>query len=193
MLAKDSNAGNDGGFMSDQKLPTGRAAGGKARMQMMSPDERSRQAKKAAAARWSKKDILRATHSSQDHPLKIAGVDIDCYVLEDRTRVISQRSMIRAIGLTRGGARYDAEQDRIGAEIPRFATQMWLKPFISNDLESALSNPIFLWNDDDFQRYWQAIGPAPCRGHHNCDERHRRNHHGSWIVDVHRQRSSGKG
>jgi hypothetical protein len=112
-------------------------------MSALSSEERKAQAKSAAAARWQKRSILRATHDSEDHPLKIGGVEIDCYVLEDKTRVVSQRSMLRALSLTRGGARYEAEQNRVGAELPRFATQMWLKPFISNELESALSNPIF--------------------------------------------------
>lgn len=128
--------------MSDEVEQSGRAKGGKARMKQLSPVARKRQAQKAAKARWSKRDILKATHGSSDHPLKIGNTEIDCYVLEDGTRVISQRSMIKAIGLTRGGARHDAEMERIGAELPRFATQFWIKPFISKELESALSNPI---------------------------------------------------
>lgn len=122
--------------------PKGRAKGGAARMSALSSEERKAQAKSAAAARWHKRSILRATHDSEDHPLKIGGVEIDCYVLEDKTRVVSQRSMLRALSLTRGGARHEAEQSRVGAELPRFAALMWLKPFISNELEAALSNPI---------------------------------------------------
>ena len=128
--------------MSDADVPKGRAKGGKARMQLLSPDDRRTQAKAAAEVRWGRRSILRATHDFEDHPLKIGGVEIDCYVLEDGTRVVSQRSMIRAVSLTRGGARSGAEQSRVGAELPRFATQMWLKPFISNELELALSGPI---------------------------------------------------
>jgi hypothetical protein len=133
--------------MSDIVRPSGRARGGKARMNMLSPDGRHEQAKAAAAVRWGRRSILRATHDSSDHPLKIGDVEIDCYVLEDGTRVISQRSMIRAVSLTRGGARHSREQTGIGAELPRFATQMWLKPFISNELELALSKPILFRAD----------------------------------------------
>ena len=128
--------------MAESETSAGRARGGKARMKLLSPDDRRDQARAAAAARWGKKDILRATHGSQDHPLQIGGTSIDCYVLEDGTRVVSQRSMIRALGLTRGGARNDIELTRIGAELPRFATLVWLKPFLNKDLELALSNPI---------------------------------------------------
>jgi hypothetical protein len=128
--------------MNDEPKPSGRAVGGRARMEKLSPEERRDQAKSAAAARWSKKDVLRATHGSADRPLIIGGMPLDCYVLEDGTRVVSQRSMIRALGLTRGGARHDNELSRIGAQLPRFAALIWLKPFLGNDLELALSQPI---------------------------------------------------
>lgn len=123
-------------------FPTGRAKGGKARMGAMSPDERRKQAKAAAKARWDGQAALKATHGSPEHPLRIGDIEIDCYVLEDGTRVVSQRSLIRAMGTTRGGARSDGEAERVGAEIPRFAAQLWLKPYISNELSVALSNPI---------------------------------------------------
>jgi hypothetical protein len=48
--------------------------------------------------------------------------------------------MIRAMGLTRGGAREDGEKG--GAELPRFATQIWIKPHLSNELEATLRSPI---------------------------------------------------
>jgi len=58
-------------------------------------------------------------------------------------RVITQRSMIRAIGLTRGGVRSDLEAEKgAGAELPRFAAQNWIKPFLGNDLELALRSPV---------------------------------------------------
>lgn len=119
---------------------TGRAKGGAARMKSLSPEQRTRQAKAAAAARWERSAVLKATHGSPDQPLRIGDAEIDCYVLEDDTRVITQRSMIRAIGLTRGGARGMAE--RVGAELPRFATQGWINPHINSDLGLALSSPI---------------------------------------------------
>jgi len=109
-------------------------------MRSMTPDQRRAQAKRAAEARWGGGEVLKATHGSPDHPLKIGDAEIDCYVLEDDTRVITQRSMIRAIGLTRGGARGEAE--RVGAELPRFATQGWINSHIDKELGLALSSPI---------------------------------------------------
>lgn len=80
---------------------------------------------------------------SKDRPLKIGNAEIDCYVLDDETRVLSQRGMFKGLGVTRGGPRNANEPSQTGAEIPRFASQNWLKPFISSDLEMALKNPVF--------------------------------------------------
>jgi hypothetical protein len=122
--------------------PTGRAKGGAARMKSMTPEQRSAQARKAADSRWGRSNVLKATHGSPDHPLQIGDVEIDCYVLEDDTRVVTQRSMIKAMGLTRGGVRGDYEVERAGAELPRFATQIWIKDHLSSELEVALRSPI---------------------------------------------------
>lgn len=124
--------------MTNKKQP-GRAAGGHARMSKLTSDERRDQAKKAASTRWA---VPKATHGSPENPLRIGDAAIDCYVLENGTRVITQRSMIRAIGLTRGGSRGDFEADRVGAELPRFATQIWIYKHINSDLKLALENPI---------------------------------------------------
>lgn len=77
-----------------------------------------------------------------DSPLRIGGAVIDCYVLEDETRVLSQRGMFKGLGVARGGPRNENEPSSTGAELPRFATQNWLSPFISKELEAALKSPI---------------------------------------------------
>lgn len=90
-----------------------------------------------------KPEIAKTLAGSVDRPLEIGTVQIDCYVLEDETRVLSQRGMFKGLGVTRGGPRTDKEPSNTGAEIPRFASQNWLKPFIDGDLEVALKSPIF--------------------------------------------------
>lgn len=87
--------------------------------------------------------VFHTLAGSKDRPLKIGNAEIDCYVLDDETRVLSQRGMFKGLGVTRGGPRNANEPSQTGAEIPRFASQNWLKPFISNDLEMALRNPVF--------------------------------------------------
>ena len=80
---------------------------------------------------------------SPDNPLRLGDAEIDCYVLEDKTRVLSQRGMFKGLGVTRGGPRNVKEPSNTGAEIPRFASQKWLKPYINSELETALKSPIF--------------------------------------------------
>lgn len=82
--------------MSDK---SGRAEGGLARARKMSPAQRSESAKKAAAARWD--EPRRVISGSQDRPLVIGDVHIECYVLEDGTRVVTQGGLLTALGRSR--------------------------------------------------------------------------------------------
>ena len=86
-----------------------------------------------------KKKPLKVIAGTPDRPLTIGDIEIPCYVLEDETRVLSQRGVFKGINVTRGGPRREKE---VGAEIPRFAGQQWLKPFVSSELEMALKSPI---------------------------------------------------
>ena len=67
--------------------------GGKARAQKLSAEERKAIAAKAAAARWS---LPKASHEGE---LNIGGWVIPCYVLEDETRLMSQRGFMEIIGM----------------------------------------------------------------------------------------------
>ncbi len=69
----------------------------------------------------------------EDSPIKILNMKIDCAVLEDETRVISQRATNKALEITEGGTAHD---------LPRFLALKALKPFISTDLEARVKNPI---------------------------------------------------
>jgi hypothetical protein len=78
-------------------------------------------------------DIKKATHTGE---LKMGIINIPCAVLEDGTRVITQRGIYRAIGrsYSTGGL-----TPKGGAQpIPRFLSPLNLKPFISDDLRCAL-------------------------------------------------------
>ena len=112
--------------------------GGKARAEMLLPEERQEIARQAALARWGKEGIPRATHMGE---LRIGDKTIPCAVLDDRqrTRVLSRIEFIRAIGRkgkAKGGRRYDEE-----SKIPVFLTADNLKPFISLALTEN-SSPI---------------------------------------------------
>jgi len=122
--------------MPDEQKPRGRAIGGHARMEKLSGKERAMQAKRAAAARWSG-TIKQATHGSDDHPLKIGDIELPCYVLEDGTRVLSQRGMIGGLGMSSGSAR-EGGADRLAS----FLQGKAISPFVSSDLMALIDNPI---------------------------------------------------
>ena len=88
------------------------------------------------------KKPLKVIAGTPDRPLILGDVKIDCYVLEDETRVLTQRGVFRGIGAARGGPRNEIEAKADGAEMPRFAAQKWLIPFINRGLEMALKSPI---------------------------------------------------
>lgn len=96
--------------MSTTVKPTGKAAGGAARAAKLSPARRLEISKLATAAKKEKGGLLRATHGSDERPLRIGNIDIPCYVLEDETRVLSQRGMLSGLGITKGSTRSGEDQ-----------------------------------------------------------------------------------
>jgi hypothetical protein len=117
---------------------TGKARGGIARMEGTTKKERSALGKMGAAARWSE-DIRTATHGDLDHPLKIGDVEIPCYVLEDETRVLSQRGVIGGLGMSSGSSGLGVR----GADrLTIFLGGKALSPHVSNELLALTGNPI---------------------------------------------------
>lgn len=118
------------------KKPIGRARGGHARMSQLSPEERKAIARKGAEARWRTK-VLKATHGSAEHPLRIGEAEIPCYVLEDGTRVLTQGGFTGALGMARGGSMI-AGMNRLEL----FVSRKSVNPYISNELAERFANPI---------------------------------------------------
>lgn len=113
--------------------PTGKAIGGHARAEVLSPEERRVIAKKAAAARWG----LKATHKGNFK--EEFGIGVECYVLDDeqKTAVISQRGMAPALGLSGGS----------GGNLPSFAGSATMSPYVGCELAGKLTKPlVFQWS-----------------------------------------------
>jgi hypothetical protein len=114
-------------------LFSARAKGGLARRDALSQEQRSAIAKKAAVARWG----VRATHRGnfQDE----LGLDVEVYVLDDdqKTAVISQTGMAKALGLSsRGNA------------LPRFLSNKVMLDAVSAEIRKKVENPLkFQWSD----------------------------------------------
>jgi len=83
---------------------TGRAKGGKVAAAKLSPEQRVARAKKAAAGRWGP-TLPTATHGSPDNPIRIGDIEIQCYVLPGETRVLAQRGLHSAFGMSEGGGK----------------------------------------------------------------------------------------
>ena len=79
---------------------------------------------------------LKVIAGAPDRPLIISGVEIPCYVLENETRVFSQRGLTRAVGLNP-----DA-----GYRIPQLLETRAIKSIINNDLVAGLKSPILFKN-----------------------------------------------
>lgn len=110
---------------------TGKAKGAKVLAEMMTPEERTERAKKAAIARWGER-VPKATHKGNF--LEEFGFDVDCYVLDDenKTAVIHQRGMGAALGFSPQG----------GGRLPRFISGKIISPYFGLQLRQKLENPI---------------------------------------------------
>lgn len=104
--------------------------GGKVRVENMTEEELSKAGKRAATARWK---LPKATHTGE---LKIGKVALSCHVLDDERRVLSQRGMLEALGMSRSGG--SAGAHRLG----RFAGGKTLNPYVSDELAARTTNPI---------------------------------------------------
>ncbi len=114
---------------------TGKAAGGYARADALTKEERTLIAKKAALKRWSG-EIKEATHGSPDHPLRIGNVDLPCYVLEGEIRVLTQRGMQTGIGMSTSGGSSGAHR------LALFIENLADKGVDCKDLAMRIRNPI---------------------------------------------------
>ena len=115
---------------------TPQSLGGRARADKLAPEERSRIAKEAAAKRWSELAPL-ATFGAPDKPIRIADIEVPCYVLDDGRRVIPTNGMLDTLTMARGGAMVRGMN-----RLELFVSRDRIKPFVSNDLYERIRNPI---------------------------------------------------
>lgn len=112
--------------MSDVPI-AGRAKGGIARAKQLSAKERKAIARSGAVARWGIATLPRAVCSSEDTPLRIGGVDLDAYVLEDGTRVLSQAGFLRALGRNKRAAYRSLD-------VPPMLQGAGLEPYLTSEI-----------------------------------------------------------
>jgi hypothetical protein len=133
----------------------GGSKGGRARAEHLSPEERSLAARDAAEARWGK-TVADATHEGV---LIIGDMRIECAVLDDGTRVLSQGTVLGALGRAPTMGRRELTEGR-----PPFLSAANLQPFISREL-TDLYEPVKyrqLGNSGRLVGYRAEILPMVC-------------------------------
>lgn len=120
--------------------------GGKTAAANMTPEQRRERARQAAMSRWGK-DIEVAPYNGV---IKIASPDpkgqpleLPCSVLADGTRVLHERGVMKALGVTRSGGAAKTAKTVGGAKLPLFVAQSQIIPFLDQDLNEVLQKPLW--------------------------------------------------
>jgi len=119
----------------------GASKGGRARADILTGQERSEIARNAAEKRWGKsgKKTPKALYMGE---LTLVQLKIPCAVLEDETRVISERSIANALGTKGSGSYWQKKKNIKGALLPEYLSAKNLEPFVSDETKEKLTNPI---------------------------------------------------
>jgi len=113
--------------------------GGLARAKSLTAREKSDIAKAGAAARWNPN----LPQALLEGALKLGEVEIDCAVLPDGTRLLSERAITKGFGGKRGGAHWRRKKaGESGADLPVFLSAKNISSNLPYDLVEALSRPI---------------------------------------------------
>ena len=122
----------------------------------------TRQTKRRPQRRELPSEVRRVIAS--DKPVMIAGCEVPCYVLDDKTRVLSQRGFLKAIGrsptppgvLTTPKTRVD--------NLPVFLAANNLQPFIDGDFSASTTRiEFFLESGRSLYGYEAKLLPEVCK------------------------------
>ncbi|WP_083319056.1 P63C domain-containing protein [Corynebacterium sp. HMSC04H06] len=127
------------------------------------PDPRKVAAQTAADARWGK-TVERATHQG---PLEIAGTILDCSVLTDGRRIISQASIMEVLNRSQSSGRRTRNDNR-----PPFLEANNLLPYITPELKEQLQRVQYRVGDEKQEKsgYNAEILPRICNVYMDAEE-----------------------
>jgi hypothetical protein len=125
-----------------KKTGTDQSEGGKARAAKLSSEERSEIARAGARAKWAKEGVKikttpKAIYGSADKPLRLANIEIPCYVLDDGRRVLVRRGVVHALDMKEGTAAKGG-----GDRLSKFVDTKALSSFVSPELAHMIMQPI---------------------------------------------------
>lgn len=127
------------------------------------PDPRKVAAQNAADKRWGKK-VERATHQGT---IEIADTTLDCYVLTDGRRIISQASIMAILGRSQSSGRRTRNDNR-----PPFLEANNLTPYITPELKEQLERVQYRIGDNKQEKsgYNAEILPRICNVYMDAEE-----------------------
>lgn len=118
----------------DEKI--GRAIGGAARALALSSEKRKEISQKGVLAKKAKASLPKAICGNDDRKIVFGEIEIQCYVLEDETRVLTLRTLQSGIGMSEGGGKGGARK------IPALMSRLKEKGIEIMDLDARANNPI---------------------------------------------------
>ena len=110
--------------------------GGVARSKSLTAEERKEIAREAANRRW-EDPAIKAVFGAPDKPIRIADIEVPCYVLADGRRVITMNGMLDTFSMARGGAMVKGMN-----RLELFVSGERIKPFVSDELLEKVKSPI---------------------------------------------------
>lgn len=119
----------------DSEIPSGKAKGGVARAQSLTPERRREISMKGVTAKREraaeKQELSKLLPATHQGVLAIGDKEIPCFVLEDRTRVLSQAQFLEALGRHRkANVRNEGGEERLPAILQGKA----INPYISQEV-----------------------------------------------------------
>lgn len=114
----------------------GRARGGVARSEKLTPERRKEISLIAVQAKKDRSQLPKTICGDESKRILIGNIEIQCYVLEDETRLLTLRSLQASIGLSEGGGKGGARK------IPTLMSRLKEKGINTMDLDMRANNPI---------------------------------------------------
>lgn len=115
---------------------TGKAAGGIARALALTPERRKEISREGQLAKQERAALPKAICGDDAKPIVIGDIELQCYVLEDETRVLTLRGLQGSIGLSEGGGREGVRK------IPALMARLEEKGLDIMDLDARANSPI---------------------------------------------------
>lgn len=115
---------------------TNNAKGGIARAMSLTPERKKEIALKGVEAKRERALLPKTICGTEDRKIILGQIEIQCYVLEDETRVLTLRTLQSGIGMSEGGGKGGARK------IPTLMTKLAEKGINIMELDVRANNPI---------------------------------------------------